>query len=54
MTLGAGSGVVLDELIFLAMTKTSDADYVSPLSLWGGVGFIAAAMVIFVALYRWR
>lgn len=52
--LGVGSAMVLDELVFLVMTKASDADYVSPLSLWGGIGFVSAGGVLLLALYRSR
>ena len=32
IVLGIGSGLVLDEITFLVMTKASDADYLSPVS----------------------
>ncbi len=45
MTLGIGSALVLDEMTYLVMTQASDADYVSPISLWGGVGFVTLALL---------
>jgi hypothetical protein len=52
VAVGIGSAMILDELVFLVMTKASDADYVSPLSLWGGAGFVFAGVVLLLALYR--
>ncbi len=52
--LGTGSGMVLDEVVYLVMTKASDDDYVSRLSLYGGAGFIFAATLLLWLLYRAR
>ena len=54
VAVGIGSAMVLDELVFLVMTKATDADYTSPLSLWGGTGFITAGAVLLLAMYRSR
>jgi hypothetical protein len=51
MALGIGSGMILDEMTYLMLTKASDADYVSRASLLGAIGFISAAVVLLLALY---
>ncbi len=53
MTLGIGSALVLDEMTYLVMTKASDDDYVSAISLWGGVGFVTLAL-LGLGLLTWR
>jgi hypothetical protein len=50
MALGIGSALVLDEMTYLVMTKASDDDYISPISLWGGVGFVALAIALLAVL----
>lgn len=50
--LGVGSALVLDEVVYLVATQASDADYVSPVSLWGAVIFISAATVLLLVLHR--
>ncbi len=52
VALGIGSALVLDEILFLVMTQASDGDYVSPLSLLGGAGFVTAAALLLGALSR--
>jgi hypothetical protein len=52
MALGIGSGMILDEVTFLVLTKASDADYVSRTSLFGAIGFISLAAISLLALYR--
>ena len=37
VALGAGSAMILDEIVYLVATKASDADYVSALSLRGAL-----------------
>ena len=54
LVLGCGSGLILDEVVFLVMTKASDDDYVSRVSLSGAIGFIAGAVVLLGVLYRSR
>ena len=51
-TLGIGSAMVLDELVYLVATKATDNDYISPLSLWGATIFISVAVLFLVFLYR--
>jgi hypothetical protein len=51
VALGVGSGLILDEMVYLVATKTSDADYVSRVSVVGSVVLIAAAVVFLVVLY---
>jgi hypothetical protein len=52
VTLGIGSAMVLDEIVYLAATQASDTDYVSSLSLWGAVTFISLAVVLLITIYR--
>jgi hypothetical protein len=54
MALGMGSGMILDEVTYLVLTKGSDADYVSRTSLFGAIGFISLAVILLLALYRSR
>lgn len=54
LVLGCGSGLILDEVAFLVMTKASDDDYVSGVSLSGAMGFIAGAVLLLGMLYRSR
>lgn len=51
MALGIGSGMILDEVTYLVLTKGSDADYVSRASLFGAIGFVSAAVILLLALY---
>src|ERR1700729_2429509 len=39
--LGIGSAMVLDEVVYLVVTKSTDADYVSRVSLYGAMAFIS-------------
>jgi hypothetical protein len=54
--LGAGSGMVLDEVVYLIVTDGSNLSYLTPVSLWGAVvaeGFaVALLLVVAVALKR--
>jgi len=52
IALGVGSAMILDEIVFLVMTKASDEDYVSRLSLWGGLGFVTFATILLCIVYR--
>ncbi len=49
--LGVGSGMILDEVIYLVMTQASDRDYVSPVSLGGAIGFVALAAILLLGIY---
>lgn len=51
VAVGIGSGLMLDELVYLVTTRASDADYVSRTSLIGSVIFVFLAMICLVALY---
>lgn len=51
--LGIGSGMILDEMTYLVLTKASDADYVSRTSLFGAIAFVSLAVILLLALY-WR
>lgn len=46
--LGVGLGMVLDEWVYLIATGGSNAEYLLPVSFWGGVVCIVAAL-----LYAW-
>lgn len=50
--LGAGSGLILDEIVYLVATKATDDDYVSRLSLSGSVIFVSLALVLLGILFR--
>lgn len=52
IALGIGSAMILDEITYLIMTKASDEDYVSPVSLIGAIILISLAAVFLLALYR--
>src|SRR5215813_9013376 len=52
VALGMGSAMVLDEIVYLIATKASDADYISPLSLFGAVVFMVLAVLLLLFLYR--
>jgi len=54
VALGMGSGMILDEMTYLVLTKASDADYVSRASLFGAIGFISLAVILLLALYRFH
>ncbi|MGE0127027.1 MAG: hypothetical protein AB7U82_02890 [Blastocatellales bacterium] len=47
---GAGLGMALDEWVFLIATDGSNASYLLPVSLWGGVVVIGVACVYTAAL----
>jgi hypothetical protein len=49
--LGAGTGLVLDEVVYLVATKASDADYVSRVSLVGAIALVALAAILLLGLY---
>jgi hypothetical protein len=49
--LGVGSGLVLDEVVFLVATKATKEDYVSSLSLNGSIVFVSLAVVLLLILY---
>jgi hypothetical protein len=52
VALGIGSAMVLDEVTFLVMTKASDEDYVSNVSLYGGMIFVTIGAALLWVLYR--
>lgn len=52
VALGIGSGLIFDEISYLVMTQATDADYLSPVSLWGSVIFISVALVTLLLLWR--
>lgn len=52
--LGIGSAMVLDEVVYLVMTKGTDADYVSRTSLNGAFVFISLGVVLLLGIYWWQ
>ena len=49
--LGVGSGLILDEIVYLVATKGSDADYISRTSLVGSIVLVSLAVVFLLVLY---
>ncbi len=52
LSLGSGSAMILDEIVYLVATKATDADYISPLSLRGGIVFISLGALLIWILYK--
>lgn len=51
IALGVGTGLILDEVVYLVATRASDADYVSRISLVGALVLISMAVILLVILY---
>jgi len=51
LALGVGTGLVLDEVVYLVATKASDADYVSRVSLLGAILLVSLAVLFLLVLY---
>ena len=51
VALGIGSALILDEVTYLALTKATDEDYVSGVSLYGATAFISLAAILLLALF---
>jgi len=54
VALGIGSGMILDEVTYLVVTKASDGDYISRVSLGGAIGFVSLAAILLVGIYWMR
>jgi hypothetical protein len=54
IALGSGSAMILDEIVFLVMTRATDEDYVSGMSLSGGCLFVSLGVILLLVLYRSR
>ncbi len=52
LALGSGSGMVLDEVTFLVLTKASDADYTSAVSWEGSLVLVTLAVIGLGVIYR--
>jgi hypothetical protein len=52
VALGIGSAMILDEIVYLVMTKASDDDYVSRTSLGGAFVFITLGVILLWAICR--
>lgn len=50
---GIGLSLALDEWVYLIATDGSNASYLVPVSFWGGVVMVGAA-VLYVAVLIWR
>lgn len=50
---GIGLSLALDEWVYLIATDGSNASYLLPVSFWGGVVMVGAA-VLYVAVLIWR
>ena len=49
--LGIGTGLILDEVVYLVATKASDADYVSRVSLVGSLLLVSVAVIFLLVLF---
>jgi hypothetical protein len=52
VVLGIGSGMILDEVIYLIATDGTSADYRTPVSLWGSIILNSLATGILLMLYQ--
>ena len=52
LVFGAGLSMALDEWVYLITTDGSDASYLLPISLWGGVVMVGLA-VAYLAMLAW-
>lgn len=50
--LGVGSGLVLDEVVFLVATDRTAEEYVTPLSLGGSAALVSLAVILLLVIYR--
>src|SRR5262245_16393971 len=51
VTLGIGSAMVLDQVIYLITTDGSNASYLKPISLWGAIVLHGLAIVVLLILF---
>jgi hypothetical protein len=51
LALGVGTGLILDEVVYLVATDGSDAGYVSRTSLLGSMVLISMAVILLLILY---
>ena len=51
VVLGVGSGLILDEVVFLVATNRTAEEYVTPLSLGGSVVFVSLAIILLLVIY---
>lgn len=51
---GVGLSLALDEWLYLIVTDGSNAAYVQPISFWGGLAAVSAAIVYTLAIARRR
>ena len=48
---GAGTAMVLDEVVYLITTDGSNQAYLTPVSLWGAVGLVGSAVLLIAGVY---
>jgi hypothetical protein len=51
VALGVGTGLILDEVVYLVATGATDADYVSRISLVGSAVLVSLAAIFLLVLY---
>jgi len=51
VALGVGTGLILDEVVYLVATGASDTDYVSRTSLAGSAVLVSLAAIFLLVLY---
>jgi hypothetical protein len=51
VALGAGSAMVLDQVVYLVTTDGTNASYLTPISLWGAVVLEGLAVALLLVLY---
>ena len=54
VAVGIGSALVLDEITYLVMTRATDNDYVSRVSLSGAIVFTSIAAILLWVFYKLR
>ena len=52
--LGVGSGMILDEVTYLVLTRATDGDYVSRVSLGGSMAMVFLAAILLLGVYWFR
>ena len=52
--LGVASALLLDEFVYLLVTETTDADYISRLSLIGALVLTSSASVLLLSIYLYH
>lgn len=53
VALGIGAGLTLDEVVYLIATDGTNASYLLPVSLWGGLALMALATAGLAVCWLW-